>query len=124
MEKGRNVSGNIPSLFLIHFVNLDLEERVYTKSGNKNPARSPPQVHRVSRSEARFGRRQGIHVPSQPETEPAEEHRPRRDGRGSPEHHQGRHRLLPVHGQLQREVGIHKERSLNLYVSDGVTDRN
>lgn len=52
-------------------------------------------------SEARFRRRQGIHVQNQPETEPTKKHGLRRHGCGSPEHHQGGHRLLPVYGQLQ-----------------------
>lgn len=65
------------------------------------------QVRSVSRTEARFGSRQGVHVQSQPETEPAEGHRQRRHRRGSPEHHQRRPRLLPVYGQLQREVKTH-----------------
>lgn len=58
----------------------------------------------MSRPEAWFGRRQGIHVQGQLEIKPVEKFRQRRYRGGSPEHHQRRYGLLPVHGQLQREV--------------------
>lgn len=78
---------------------IDLEERFCIC--NSLSARHPLQVRSVSWSEARFGCRQGIHVQSQPETEPTEELGKGRHRCRSPEHHQRRHRLLPVYGQLQ-----------------------
>lgn len=63
------------------------------------------QVHCVPRSETRFGCGQKVHVQNQPETEPVQEQGHWCYRGGSTEHHKGRHRLLPVHGQLQWEVG-------------------
>lgn len=109
-------------------LDLDWEGRICAENScicKSLPTHCHPQVRSVSWSEARFGCCQGIHVQSQPETEPAEEHRNRRHGCGSPEHHQGRHWLLPVYGQLQWEVetqSIHK--GFDLLISNSVTDRN
>lgn len=116
------------SLLWIQFLISTKKKRNCTENSclcKSPPTHCHPQVHSVPRSEARFRCCQGIHVQSQPKTEPAEEHRYWCYRCGSPEYHQRRHWFLSVYGQLQWEVKMHNfQKGRRLIISNWDTERN